>query len=597
MRIARVKIDNFRGIASGELLIPDHAVLVGDNNSGKSTVLEAIDLVLGPERLSRHPIIDEHDFYAGCYINKEGNSTEIKIEVVIVGLTDEQSRCFKDHLEWWNESTNTILTGPPEGTDNAGVLSALRLGFIGTYDKEEDDFSGTTFFYSPVLENGQHDVFKAADKRLCGFLFLRTLRTGSRALSLERGSLLDIILRLQGNRLQMWEDVLGQLRKIAVADKPELGIADILSRVQKAVHSFLPMDCAENPHMHVSDLTRENLRKTLNVFMGTGAMCEDNSAYAAPFQHQGTGTINTLVLALLSLIAELKQNVIFAMEEPEIAIPPHTQKSIIDSVRSKSAQALFTSHSPYVLEEFKPSQILVLRREKGILACMPADYPPAIKPKGYRLALRTRFCEALLAKRIMITEGHTEYNALRAAARRLHELQPDKYSTIEALGIAIVNAETETQIVALGEHFAKLGKLTFAVFDKQTEEQKAAIKAVIAYAYEAPEKGFEDVLLNGTTEPALRRYADSLVADGEWPPHLLSKKPEPTTPISILRCALREYLTWSKGASGAADLLGQCNEDEMPPFITDTLITIREIVQGTAKDIEASIASMHAATP
>ncbi len=43
-------------------------------------------------------------------------------------------------------------------------------------------------------------------------------------------------------------------------------------------------------------------------------MSEDQEA--VPFQHVGTGTLNALVLALLSFIAELKpDSVIFAMEE------------------------------------------------------------------------------------------------------------------------------------------------------------------------------------------------------------------------------------------------------------------------------------------
>ena len=119
--------------------------------------------------------------------------------------------------------------------------------------------------------------------------------------------------------------------------------------------------------MRVSDLTRDMLRRTLTVFMGTGAKRPDGSVYSAPYQHQGTGTINTLVLALLSIIAELKQSVIFAMEEPEIALPPHTQKRIINSLRQKSAQAIFTSHSPYVLEEFEPAQVVVLKRTAGVM--------------------------------------------------------------------------------------------------------------------------------------------------------------------------------------------------------------------------------------
>ena len=48
--VSRLQIQNFRGIANATLLFPNHAVLVGDNNVGKSTIFEALDLVLGPDR-------------------------------------------------------------------------------------------------------------------------------------------------------------------------------------------------------------------------------------------------------------------------------------------------------------------------------------------------------------------------------------------------------------------------------------------------------------------------------------------------------------------------------------------------------------------
>ena len=70
MKISRLTIENFRGIASAALLFPDHVLLIGDNNTGKSTVLEAIDLVLGPDRLNRRPPVDEHDFHLGAYLLK-----------------------------------------------------------------------------------------------------------------------------------------------------------------------------------------------------------------------------------------------------------------------------------------------------------------------------------------------------------------------------------------------------------------------------------------------------------------------------------------------------------------------------------------------
>ena len=44
-----------------------------------------------------------------------------------------------------------------------------------------------------------------------------------------------------------------------------------------------------------------------------------------------------MVFSLLTFIAELKSNVIFAMEEPEIAIPPHTQRRIVQFLQGLPA--------------------------------------------------------------------------------------------------------------------------------------------------------------------------------------------------------------------------------------------------------------------
>ncbi|MBF0400364.1 MAG: AAA family ATPase [Magnetococcales bacterium] len=591
MRVARIKIDNFRGIAKGSLLLSEHTVLVGDNNSGKSTVLEAIDLVLGPERTSRPPVIDEHDFYGGRYLAADRTPVEIKIEVTVVDLAPEADRRFKDHIEWWDKTAQKLLEGPPaEGTDAPGVVTALRVGFVGHYDADEDDFIGETFFCWPIKNDGTKTPFRAADKRECGFLYLRTLRTGSRALSLERGSLLDIVLRLKEIKLQMWEKVLEQLRDLAVADDPTHGVNQILTSVQTAVRSFVPSEWADAPQMRVSDLTREHLRKTLTVFMTTGAKDASGKDYAAPFQHQGTGTINTLVLAMLSLIAEAKKNVIFAMEEPEIAIPPHTQKRIIKSVRAKSSQAIFTSHSPYVLEEFEPAQILVLKRDgAGTISGVPAAFPTHIKPKAYRTEFRSRFAEALLARRILLAEGFTETDAYPAAARRLHDLAPNRFCSLEGMGIAVFNAETDSQIAPLAKLFQDMGKEVYAVYDKQTDaSQKTAIDTILPadQRFEAMHTGFEYLVIMETAETALRRYATSLVHDGQWPKHLEKEKPSKTSTIDELRKSLSSYLKHNKAAGAAADMLTECRVEEMPTFIRDSLEAITKLVSPPAPTVD-----------
>ncbi|QDI81075.1 DUF2813 domain-containing protein [Methylorubrum populi] len=585
MKIFAISIENFRGIKSANLILPDHAVLIGDNNTGKSSVLEAIDLALGPDRLSRRSPIDEHDFFEGKYLpvtpvaveegavpNEAGEAPAaeaptITIEVIITDLSEEQKARFGDNLEWLNVETGNFFTDAnPAGVDAAKIKAALRVTFIGAYDADEDDFVGNTFYSRSLTEADKPEIFSKKDKQHCGFLLLRSLRTGSRALSLEHGSLLDVILRLKEIRPQMWEGTIGTLAAFDVASDPAIGISGVLDSIDKSLKKYVPREWGVKPHLKVSNLTREHLRKVVTAFIATG-----DGDHAAPFFRQGTGTINMLVLAMLSQIAEDKQNVIFAMEEVETAIPPYAQKRIVHELRKLAAQSILTSHSPYVLEEFKLAETVILSRTNdGVLSQAQIALPDSVKHKRYRQEFRTRFCEGLLSRRVLIAEGATEASAFPVAARRLSELNPATYASLEALGICIIDAGTESQIADLAMLYKGLGKRTFGLCDKQTDPARAAIEAQVERLFMHEEKGIEDLVLKNTTKEALERFADVL----DWPPHILAKHPNPKADVTG---ALKEYFGKAKGNWGIADFLGQCSENEIPSWIRDACITLKAI--------------------
>ncbi|MFS2013441.1 ATP-dependent endonuclease [Azospirillum sp. CT11-132] len=571
MKIYSVEVENFRGIRSAKLVLPSHAVIIGDNNTGKSSLLEAIDLVLGPDRLNRRPPIDEHDFYQGKYlaVPAEGatptEAPKIIIKLTIIDLSIEQKARFGDYVEWLKTGTGDFYDDPnPNGVDAADIAAALRVTFIGAYDSEEDDFEGATYFSRSIVESDTPTIFSKKDKQHCGFLFLRSLRTGSRALSLEHGSLLDLILRLKEIRPQMWEDTISTLSGLDVASDPKLGISGVLDSINKSLKKYVPREWGMKPHLKVSSLTREHLRKVVTAFIVTG-----NGDHAAPFFRQGTGTINMLVLAMLSQIAEDKQNVIFAMEEVETAIPPYAQKRIVHELRKLSAQSIFTSHSPYVLEEFSLDETVILSRsDDGVLRQGKVTLPESVKHKRYRQEFRTRFCEGLLSRRVLIAEGATEATSFPIAARRLAELNPATYASLEALGICVINAGTESQIADLASLYRSLGKRIFALCDKQTDAAKAAIENQVEQLFMHGEKGIENLVLKNTTQEALERFADSL----EWPPHLIEKYP---VPKSQAIAALTDYFGWSKGNWGIADFIAQCSEDEIPEWLRESCATLK----------------------
>ncbi|MBN8501911.1 MAG: ATP-dependent endonuclease, partial [Sphingomonadales bacterium] len=369
---------------------------------------------------------------------------------------------------------------------------------------------------------------------------------------------------------------IGTLAAFDVASDPAIGISGVLESIDKSLKKYVPREWGVKPHLKVSNLTREHLRKVITAFIATGA-----GDHAAPFFRQGTGTINMLVLAMLSQIAEDKQNVIFAMEEAETAIPPYAQKRIVHELRKLSAQSLFTSHSPYVLEEFSLDETVILSRsDNGQLSQSKIELPESIKHKRYRQDFRTRFCEGLLSRRVLIAEGATEATSFPVVARRLAELNPETYASLEALGICVIDAGSETQIADLGALYKSLGKRTFAVCDKQADAAKAAIEAQVERLFMHDEKGVEDLILKNTTQAALGRFADQL----DWPPHLLAKYPDPKAQAAA---ALGAYFSWSKGNWGIAEFLAQCSEAEIPQWLRDACVTLKALCDPPPQPVEA----------
>ena len=71
------------------------------------------------------------------------------------------------------------------------------------------------------------------------------------------------------------------------------GVSDILESVQTAIRTLYQWNVQMRPcAYHIDSGTPKT---NVFVFLGTGSLRPDGSEYVAPFHHQGTGTINTLV--------------------------------------------------------------------------------------------------------------------------------------------------------------------------------------------------------------------------------------------------------------------------------------------------------------
>lgn len=93
-------------------------------------------------------------------------------------------------------------------------------------------------------------------------------------------------------------------------------------------------------------------------------------------------------------------------------------------------------------------------------------------------------------------------------------------------------------------------------------------------------KGFESLVLYGTNESAIRRYALGVVADGDWPQHLVHVTPKAESDLTVLTSALSQYFAWGKGSGQAADLLASCKGwQEMPKYVAECLYGIFTVIE------------------
>ena len=508
MKVRRVTLQNFRGVQKGTVLFDGNSLLVGSNSVGKSTICEGLDLVLGPERLFRRPVIDEYDFYAARYQEVEGILPEIRLEVVLTELSLEAQRRFRSHLRRWSAELTNFVDSSADAIAAADETEwCLPVVFLGRFDPDEDDFTGGTYFTHPEqvpddLAEGSASLgaglksFTREDKRLCGFLYLRPNRTGNRALSFQRGSLIDTIVRLESQTAgPLWEKALRDLDEVAVASD-ESGFAKIRTKVRQRVDRFLSL--TDDPgaiDLHVSELTREHLREVLRLFVST-----QPGAHGVPFNRLSTGSLNLLVFALLTYIAELKGDnaVIFAMEEPEIALPPHAQRRLVEFVVKHMKQVIVTSHSPYVIEKFDPDHVVVLSRdEAGTLTSNNVVLPADFKLKRYR-DNRRQFAEAVLARAVLVVEGATEAAIFPAVADILDRDGTVNYQHLDLAGISVFDAGNDVSVPVFAPVFASMGKPVFGIHDapkRPLESNVAAKTAEFSRYYVIPHPGVEKLLV------------------------------------------------------------------------------------------------------
>jgi hypothetical protein len=402
-RIRKIEIENFRCIKALKWQPSDGInCLIGPGDSGKSTILDAIDLCLGARRTVQFTDADFFNLDVG---------SPIKIELTIGELNDslKDFETYGLYLRGLN-----LTTGELEDEPEKGLETVLTLCLTVGSDLEPA--------WTLVSDRARA---QKATRNLAWIdrIALAPTRIGAFAeshLGWRRGSVLN---RLTDEK----PDTSAALAKAARDARAAFG-ADAEKQLGETLR--VVGDTAKELGIDVGDKVRALLDAHSVTF--AGGTISLHSEEGVPLRGLGTGSSRLLIAGLQKKAADRSR--ILLVDELEHGLEPHRIIRFLGSLGAKASpaplQAFITTHSPVTLRELNGDQLFILRdTAEGHSIRKVGSEDDA------QSTLRL-YPDAFLAPSVIVCEGASEVGLLRGIDQ--HRATLSKIS-IAARGTALVD--------------------------------------------------------------------------------------------------------------------------------------------------------------
>jgi putative ATP-dependent endonuclease of OLD family len=443
-RIRHLQIENFRCIQHLSWVpSPGINCLIGPGDSGKSSILDAIDYCLGARRTVQ---ATDADFY------RLDVTHPIVITVTLGELDDalKSLETYGNYLRSFNATTGEIADEPEAGAE---TVLGLRLTIGGDLDPV------WTLASDRAEAAGQSRFLTWADRTR-----IAPTRIGALAdhnLAWRRGSVLN---RISDERPEM-SAALADAARTARATFGDLADAQFGAtlRIVEATATELGIPIGDGLKAMLD-------AHSVSFSGGTIAL---HGSDGVPLRALGIGSTRLLLAGLQRRAAE--QATVILIDELEHGLEPHRILRLLGSIGAKEAvppiQAFITTHSPVAVRELRGDQLFVVRQSAGRHEAAPVGIHNATQGT-IRL-----YPEAFLAPTIVVCEGASEVGLLRGMdLYRAAQGQP----SLTAAGVTWVDAKGVTQIYGRANAFRSLGYRVAVLRDDDAQPQAADEEAFIA---------------------------------------------------------------------------------------------------------------------
>lgn len=421
MQIADLRIENFRGIRNGHIRFGPHTVFVGPNNCGKTTVIEALALLFGRDRMVR--ALTEHDFFG----SDPQPADRIRLVATITGFDGDEPA---DHADWFRDDRGVIkwrnpATGNVSATrDDPAWRLACQIGFCARFDRPSLEVETIRYFHDDdaVADAFVDELWTAVPARLIrevGFFLVPASRTWDRVVSFGSELFRRVVASGGG---QPAESVLGERDRLRAPVQPleaDPRLEPIVARLNTELAGFF----RTQPRLHLR-VTATDSDGLLEAVVPHYAQAD--AALGLPAKRHGSGLISLQHLLLLLQFgrqrADAGDGFWMALEEPELHVPPPLQRRLVHRIQALSTQTFVSTHSPLVAAISDPQAVAVLRNEGGALSSTPllAAALPAATPNGVRKLFqlnRVDTIAAVMHDAMLVPEGRTDHDWLKLLVR------------------------------------------------------------------------------------------------------------------------------------------------------------------------------------
>jgi putative ATP-dependent endonuclease of the OLD family len=405
MTLVRViEIENLRSVTTLKWF-PRSGIncLIGPGDSGKSTILDAIDYCIGARRALQ---LTDSDF---CALDIE---KPIRVCVTLGALPDELLRIesYGLYLRGFNAATGNVEPEP-----GAGLETVITVQLLVESDLEPQ----WSLVSDRAAAQGQSRSLNWTDRVKLSPTRLGAINDNN--LTWRRGSILN---RLSGERVDASKELAKAARDLRAA-------FDTQGNVQQLAEALATVtNTAKALGISVGNEVKALLDAASVSFTGGTISLHDESGI--PLRSLGLGSTRLLIAGLQRLAAAHAS--IILIDELEHGLEPHRIIMLLGALGAKDKppplQVFMTTHSPVAVRELSTDQLFVLRSQGD-------DHQArAVGDAGDVQGTIRRYPDALLANTVFVCEGASEVGFIRG----LDQFRAaNGHTPITAYGCALVD--------------------------------------------------------------------------------------------------------------------------------------------------------------